>query len=82
MFPAKDHERRASAARLRREALDADDARLIGRVARGDGSALESLFHRYGPRVQRFLQRLTRRSPVARGPLLETCPPPSGPVDR
>jgi len=39
----------------------ADDAVLIGRVARGDVPAFESLYRRYGPRVRRFLEQRTRR---------------------
>lgn len=33
-----------------------DDVALIGRVARGDVPAFESLFRRYRPRVRRFLE--------------------------
>lgn len=38
-----------------------DDVVLVGRIARGDMSAFESLFRRYGPRIRRFLGKLTRR---------------------
>ena len=39
-----------------------DDAALVGRVARGDVAAFETLFRRYVPRLTRFLERNTRRS--------------------
>jgi len=38
-----------------------DDAALLGRVARGDVLAFESLFRRYRPRVRRFLEQKTGR---------------------
>ena len=38
-----------------------DDLALLDRVARGDASAFESLFHRYCPRLRRFLGRRARR---------------------
>jgi RNA polymerase sigma-70 factor (ECF subfamily) len=44
-----------------REGRDAaDDAVLLGRVARGDVSAFEALYRRYRPRVRRFLEQRTR----------------------
>ena len=39
----------------------AEDLALLDRVARGDMSAFESLFHRYCPRLRRFLGRRARR---------------------
>jgi RNA polymerase sigma-70 factor (ECF subfamily) len=50
---------RATAAGRREEA--ADDVALIGRVARGEVSAFESLFRRYRPRIRRFLELRTWR---------------------
>ena len=38
-----------------------EDFALLDRVARGDMSAFESLFHRYCPRLRRFLGRRARR---------------------
>jgi RNA polymerase sigma-70 factor (ECF subfamily) len=40
---------------------EADDVVLIGRVARGDVRAFESLFRRYRPRIRRFLELKTWR---------------------
>jgi RNA polymerase sigma-70 factor (ECF subfamily) len=37
------------------------DAHLLDRVAQGDIGAFESLFHRYRPRLRRYLDRRTRR---------------------
>src|SRR5215468_3996226 len=56
---AKANESSPTAPRGGRDA--ADDAVLIGRVARGDVPAFESLYRRYGPRVRRFLEQRTRR---------------------
>jgi len=57
---AKSNEPQRDAPRERRDA--ADDAVLLGRVARGDVSAFESLYRRYRPRVRRFLEQRTRGS--------------------
>jgi RNA polymerase sigma factor (sigma-70 family) len=38
-----------------------EDAELVERVARGDRVAFERLFHRYRPRLRRFVERMTRR---------------------
>ena len=50
---------RTAASGRREEA--ADDIVLIGRVARGEVPAFESLFRRYRPRIRRFLERTTWR---------------------
>jgi len=39
---------------------DTEDARLLALVAGGDRQAFESLYHRYFPRLTRFLNRSTR----------------------
>jgi RNA polymerase sigma factor (sigma-70 family) len=44
-----------------RRAEAADDIVLIGRVARGEVPAFESLFRRYRPRIRRFLELKTWR---------------------
>lgn len=45
----------------RRSRADSDEAALIGRVARGDTAAFETLFRRYYPRLKRFLEQKIRR---------------------
>jgi RNA polymerase sigma factor (sigma-70 family) len=59
MLLAKHSAQQHNATRRRLEAPD--DLALIERVACGDTSAFDSLFRRYGPRLRRFLERLTRR---------------------
>jgi RNA polymerase sigma factor (sigma-70 family) len=41
-----------------------DEAELIGRVATGDRRAFETLYRAYHPRLARFLQRMTRSTPL------------------
>ena len=43
---------------------DANDARLVGRVADGDRQAFELLYRGYFPRLTRFLNRMTRSVPL------------------
>lgn len=50
-------------ARGRRRPDAIDEIALIGQVAGGDTAAFETLFHRYCPRLRRFLERLARRHP-------------------
>ena len=45
----------------RQRSWEAADLVLIDRVAEGDVAAFNALFRRYGPRLRRFLGRLTRR---------------------
>ncbi len=44
--------------------MQADDRRLLERVAGGDHEAFEILFHRYRPRISRFAARLTSRRDI------------------
>jgi len=57
-MPARRNESQTGALREGRDA--ADDAVLLGRVARGDVTAFESLYRRYRPRVRRFLEQRTK----------------------
>ena len=57
-MPGRRNEWQTGALREGRDA--ADDAVLLGRVARGDVVAFESLYRRYRPRVRRFLEQRTR----------------------
>ncbi|MBD8655118.1 sigma-70 family RNA polymerase sigma factor [Oxalobacteraceae sp. CFBP 13730] len=41
-----------------------DETELIGRVAAGDRRAFETLYRAYHPRLARFLQRMTRSTPL------------------
>jgi RNA polymerase sigma-70 factor (ECF subfamily) len=59
MSLAKRNEPRSGAPPQTRDAPE--DVALLDRVARGDLSAFESLFHRYCPRLRRFLGRRARR---------------------
>ena len=57
-------DRHTAQAPSRREPRPVDapaDAELVGRVARGDTGAFESLFRRYRPRLRRYLGVRTRR---------------------
>ena len=44
---------------------DADEARLVGRVAAGELRAFEALYRAYHPRLTRFVERMTRRPGLA-----------------
>ena len=50
----------AAASPVARSPLDPSDEELVGRVARGDRSAFDSLYARYFPRVYRFVERRLR----------------------
>lgn len=60
------------APRQRRSKAALDDVALIKRVAGKDGAAFEILYRSYYPRLQRFLERVTRRPQIVEEILNDT----------
>jgi RNA polymerase sigma factor (sigma-70 family) len=61
-----------SAPKERRSKATLDDVALINRVASKDGAAFETLYRGYYPRLQRFLERVTRRPQIVEEILNDT----------